>query len=342
MTRNFAIDLFRLIAAFCIMTLHTNLPGFGYEIGSIIRLGGRWAVPFFFIATGYYLGKKLSGDHEFHFILIEKNVLYLISIFLVSSLVYIIYSISCAKFWFANDVGFLLNGTFGHLWFISSMIVGYITIWYIFNMNLKKYLPAISLVVILLAVLFDSYDLFLGKELDYTQIPRFLISIPFMYAGVFLSGKKINKSRLPVWIIIFFTGFILQYIEMAFFYKAYNYTPYEHQMLIGTVIASISLFIICLSINIKENFGSRLGRKYSLFIYLYHAIGYWGIRKILSVFDLVNNEVIQILMPIIGFLFIVSFAILLDRFFSSAFSVLNGNLNQVFGNARYSKRLEKS
>ena len=185
MSRNFTIDLIRLIAAFCIVTLHTNSPILGHDTGSIIRLSGRWAVPFFFITSGFFLGKKIINNKKLHFVDIEINVLNLISIFIISSLVYLIHGTLFSCRWFTNDVGYLLNGAYWHLWFIGSMMFGFIVIWYFYSIKFEKYLLFTSIIIILIAVLSDSYDQLFGKEIDYNQIPRFLTSIPFMYTGVF-------------------------------------------------------------------------------------------------------------------------------------------------------------
>jgi surface polysaccharide O-acyltransferase-like enzyme len=332
MKRNFTIDMVRLIAAFCIMTMHTDLPGFGLGISSIIRLSGRWAVPFFFIATGYFLGSKINNSNRLSINNIEKNVMNLISIFITSSIIYLIHTSIFSHPWFENNVSFLLNGTYWHLWFIGSMIFGYLFIWYIYNAGFERFLPLIAILLLFIAVISDSYDTIINKNFTYEELPRFLTSIPFMYIGIYLSKRNIKQKRLSIWIVIFLIGFILQFIEAFLLYKIYNYPLGEHQMLIGTIVCSVSVFIICLSFNTNENRVSIYGKKYSLFIYLYHIIGYWIIGQLFVAFGIVVSDYIRLLMPLIGFIFMLGITITLDKISPRLFCILNGNLT--VGNTR--------
>ncbi|NJK98229.1 MAG: acyltransferase family protein [Bacteroidales bacterium] len=50
--RNQTIDLFRLLAAFCVICIHVNYTSYNSAI-DILRLLTRWAVPYFFIVSGY-------------------------------------------------------------------------------------------------------------------------------------------------------------------------------------------------------------------------------------------------------------------------------------------------
>lgn len=332
MKRNFTIDMVRLIAAFCVMTMHTDMPGFGLGISSIIRLSGKWTVPFFFIATGYFLGLKINSSNRLSTNNIEKNVVNLISIFIVSSIIYLIHSSIFTHRWFENNVSFLLNGTYWHLWFIGSMIFGYLFIWYIYNIGYERFLPLISILILLIAVFTDSYDTIINKNFAYGEIPRFLTSISFMYIGIYLSKRIFKQERLSIWIIIFLIGFFLQFIEAYLLYKLYKYPLGEPQILIGTIVCSVAIFIICLSFNTNENRISIYGKKYSLFIYLYHIIGYWFIGQLFVVLHIVVSDYIRLLMPLIGFLFMLGLTITLDRISPRLFSILNGNIS--LGNTR--------
>lgn len=334
MKRNFTIDIVKLIAAFCVMSLHIKLPSVGLEIGSIIRLSGRWAIPFFFITTGYFLGLKIKRTNTLNFNVIEKNVINLFSIFIISSIVYLTYNTLVSHKWFSNNVSFLLIGTYWHLWFIGSMIFGYLIIWYIYNIGYQKFLPLITSLLLIIAVFSDSYDIIINKRFNYDELPRFLISIPFMYIGIYLSNRNTSKKRLSIWTIIFILGFILQFFEAYLLYKVYGYTLYEHQMLIGTIVCSIALFNICLSINIKENRMSRYGKKYSLFIYLYQMFGYWFIVHLFIVFGIVVSDYLRLLMPLIGFLFMLGITITLDKVMPRLFLILNGNIRLTAGNKK--------
>ncbi|MEM6380990.1 MAG: acyltransferase family protein, partial [Bacteroidota bacterium] len=158
MNRNYTIDLIRLIASFFILSLHTELPNFNIELGSYIRLAGRWAVPFFFITTGYFIGKKITADNILSFTNIQKNFIELISIFLVASAIYFAWTWAISEFWFFNQTGLFFWGGYWHLWFISAMIFGYFVIWYFYAINQSKLLPTLSIILLIIALYSDSYD----------------------------------------------------------------------------------------------------------------------------------------------------------------------------------------
>lgn len=326
MKRSYTIDLVRFIAAFCVMTLHTPLPSMGHDIGSIVRISGRWAVPFFFMATGYFLGKKITADNKLPMQSIEKNMVKLFSVFFVSSLVYMLYSYLLTPTISFNDIALLVKGTYGHLWFVGSMIVAYIFIWYMYAIGQSKTLPVVALALLVFTVYADAYDLISGKTVIYQQLPRFLSSIPFMYMGLYLSDKKFPQKSLPLWIFVFVVGFLLQYAEAFYFEKVYKYSAYQPQTLIGTIFAAIGIFNICLLAQTNENKAAEYGQKYSLFIYLYHLIGYWFVQKLMTWLGVVSTDYIRLFLPMYGFGFMLTVAILLDKFLPRLFSILNGDI----------------
>lgn len=62
MKRKNGIDLFRLIGAFFIMCIHAEYGKLNQEYVDNLRLFSRWAVPFFFITTGFFLGSKIQKN----------------------------------------------------------------------------------------------------------------------------------------------------------------------------------------------------------------------------------------------------------------------------------------
>ncbi|HAM4931198.1 TPA: hypothetical protein IBZ33_001915 [Escherichia coli] len=47
----------KIIAAFCIVVVHSGtFPEFGYLVGGLLENCTRWALPFFFLTSGFMLG----------------------------------------------------------------------------------------------------------------------------------------------------------------------------------------------------------------------------------------------------------------------------------------------
>ena len=323
MNRMNGIDLVRLFGAFCVLMLHTDYGNINQEYVSVLRLFSRWAVPFFFMVTGFFIGNKIE-DNRLDFIKIQNSIIKLISIFIVSSSIYL-FPRYLLRGSFPNSLNCILVGTNFHLWFIGSLIFGYLFIWYLVYINKFKFLTYISISILLLALITDSYDLLLNLHLKYSMY-RFLLSIPFMHIGIYLSKKNIQFSNNFL-IILIIVGFIIQFIESYLFSYLFDYNAYKHQFLIGTIIVSIPIFILSCRMNIKENKLSKWGNEYSLFIYLYHYLVYMFLDIIISSSVPSYARQIKMFFPIIGFIITLFSAMLLKKYFKRAYKILLGNIN---------------
>src|SRR5574338_1082970 len=58
--RNLSIDTLRLFAALEVIFLHVTFQQLPRLAAIGIRLQARWAVPFFFIISGYFLARRLA------------------------------------------------------------------------------------------------------------------------------------------------------------------------------------------------------------------------------------------------------------------------------------------
>jgi surface polysaccharide O-acyltransferase-like enzyme len=320
MTRKNGIDLFRLIGAFFIITVHTTYGNLNPDYVDQIRLLARWAVPFFFMATGYFLGNKIDNG-TLPFQRIQHNVSMLITIMIVSSIVYMPVN---------RQINYktenLLVGTYHHLWFIGALLTGYLFIWYMYFIKKNRFLPYVSVLILGLAVFSDSYDQILGKNIEY-NFYRFLLSIPFMYIGILISNSNARRFKKMPMIGLVIAGMAVQILEANYFKNAFGYSRFLHQFLIGTIIISIPLFILSTLIDIGESKWTIWGRKHALFIYLYHPIGLLLINAAIGKFLPNYAGIVLIFSPIIGFLLMLSVAIILDNFLPFIYQLLNGNLH---------------
>jgi hypothetical protein len=322
MDRRNGVDLFRLIGAFFIMCLHTGYGNLNQEYVDNLRLLSRWAVLFYFITTGFFLGHKIENNN-LDFKRIQNNVSRLISILIVSSIFYLPIDLITGDI--SNSIANILTGSYFHLWFIGSLLIGYIFIWHFLYIKKNKALYYISISLLLFALLADSYDLLFNKSLVFVLF-RFLLSIPFMYIGILLSKRENNLVNNKLLIGLVLMGFVIQFIEAELLLKLFDYKKYKHQFLIGTIVAAIALFVLSTKVNLKENRFSKWGRQHSLFIYLYHPLIYiitWGIVN-----KIVPNyyDFIKMFSPLIGFILTLAVAIILKSTFPGIYNVMNGNL----------------
>jgi hypothetical protein len=227
-----------------------------------------------------------------------------------------------------NDkIDLLLTGTFFHLWFLGSLLFGYIITWYFHAIQQLKALYALGFMIILLALFSDSYDLVLGKQVPF-DLPQFLLSIPFLTIGLIIGRKeRIGTSKMYLWALVVI-GFFIQFGETILFENNFGLNRLYHVFLVGTFIFSVPLFIVAINTAINDNRFSRWGLKYSLFIYLYHM---WALIIIDSIAKRVVPHYllsVQVVYPIIAFLLTLTTAIFLDKFLPSIFAILIGDFSR--------------
>ncbi|MBE8726314.1 acyltransferase family protein [Flavobacterium hungaricum] len=322
MDRKNGIDFFRLIGALAVMCIHASFGSLSNEYVYTLRLFSRWAVPFFFLASGFFLGPKIEHN-TLDFKRIQKNISLLISIIVVSFVIYLPICFKTKSM--PKNIVDIFIGVQPHLWFLGSLLTGYIVIWYLYFIKKSWILPYLSAGILIGALFTDSYDQFIHKNLGFFSI-RFLLSIPFMYIGIMVSKKQPFKISNTLLIGLILLGFIIQYFETEVFLNLFDYPKIKHQFLFGTIIYSISLFILASKINLPENRFSEWGRKYSLFIYLYHPLIYFIMLQSLNKIIPDYSNFIMMFSPIIGFIFLIILAVNLEKYLPKLSNILNGNL----------------
>ena len=142
----------------------------------------------------------------------------------------------------------------------------------------------------------------------------------------------VNEEKLSAYtnlktsLLFFIATLVLLVVEIGFHGGAAKALYLQMYMFLPFVV--ISLFAV--SYNVKDGFGvslaSELGRKYSLFIYLFHM----PLIKILSklfeiVFKTQNRfEMFSILLAAVVFIFTLLGAVFLDKYINISFNILTG------------------
>jgi surface polysaccharide O-acyltransferase-like enzyme len=326
-SRNQSVDTFRLLAAFGIIILHVEYPNVPHEIAIGLRLISRWAIPFFFIFSGYFLAANKAKTERLN---VQPAVERLIWVFLIWSFIYAFVVIdqhdinTSIKRIISPD--FIVFGNFVHLWFIPALIYGYLFVAFCFNFNLKRLLMILSVVAIVVALFSGAYAVVdLHIPFDYDAARNWL-SIPFLYIGSLLYEKGHPSWRISMLLIVFGAG--LQVFEARFLYDKFGFSPYEHQFLIGTIPFAIGMAGLALSDLklLKHPLLGNWGKEYSLGIYLIHPLLVFLTFKFMGFFvpGLLSNPIWQLFFPLF-LLFMAIFVLgLIYRYFPLGFNVLFG------------------
>jgi surface polysaccharide O-acyltransferase-like enzyme len=260
--RIFGLDAFRLLAMLGVITLHT-LP-IDDSIGTLLRLCSDWGVPFFFLVSGYFLAGKSGVERTFASIA-KTVVIFCVASVLLFPLTVFNYGLKGA---FDNAVGqqVLLRGTYFHLWFLSSMIIGLLFIAVSDYYRLRFLLPVVAIMSIAAYLLLGNY--YPGSE-RFLTIARQFCSIPLIWIGMQLSTFKMSRSTA---VLLLCGGLVLQIAEALCIHKFLGKTGEDFVFLIGTIPCSVGVFGI--AANLPDSPWVRSlaakGSRYALGIYIIH------------------------------------------------------------------------
>lgn len=332
-TRNNTIDVFKLIASFFIIMLHVSYGTASETLVGIYRLTARFGVPFFFMAGGYFYQRSLERSA---IIALKKNLGKIFGIIIISNLVYIPYTyISIHHLYLLQDI---TVGNCFNLWYLYSLILGITAMYLLFKWKANFIILSFIILCILIAVLLtDSHSYILGDPhpLLFRYYVRPLISIPCMLiGGLFYKCDGFKKyAGKTTGITLLVTGLIAQIAEAELIHVFAHRSIVIHQFLIGTFIYSMGVFILALSLNIKNNWLGRTGEKYSLFIYLYHPV-LIIILNLLNYTSAINGNLI-LLLPVPIFFITLFTGVLLDKYVHFVFLLLNGSIKEAFEKKPY-------
>jgi surface polysaccharide O-acyltransferase-like enzyme len=322
--RSYTVDNFRLLGALTVIILHTiHIQDVPQAIFFGIKNLTRWAVPFFFLVSGFYFEKAYRSDPG---IALTKRLKNLIGIFLSVNIIYFFFSLYEGTPLTANfSISTLILGFYHHLWFIGAMIFGYLFMWFVLEQKPSAKTLLTLIVASLLFVLFTgSYARVLGFFEPNNAYSRTLIAIPFLLTGFcFARYNLLNRINLPVAFIITAFGISLQLAEpFVLYYTIKNFSPVGNDLLFGTVFFSIGMFLLAMKINNpKDTLTTKLGRDYSLLLYLYHPL----IMGLLPWAALSGHYSFSWLKPAIVFTICTLLIVFLDRKAPPVYRFINGS-----------------
>ncbi len=262
--RNNSIDIFRLVSAILVVSIHTvPLVEVNHNISYIITyIIPRIAVPFFFCVSGYYYVKKLKNSDDVKNILIN-TLKKLLVVYIIWSIIYFakdfiiilknndsIYNfiIKCIK-------NFFIYGSYIQLWYFPALMYSLIIITIFIKRNHVKILFIISIILYIIGCLgcswyvIGNYIPLINKLINGQQfivIRRiFLTGLPFTVLGYFINSteQKFNIKNRRNLLILSILLFIIEN------------TLVIHLNLQKNVVISLSLYVFLyfIMINLLTN-----------------------------------------------------------------------------------------
>lgn len=277
-SRNCSLDLLKTISSFMIVCIHFKFPG---EFGHFITIIARFAVPIFFMISGYF---SYNNSLE----KIKNKTLHIIKLYLLGFVIYFCFNIgtnlfSCnfkdifdylsSYFNIRNIACFLLFNdsiTVLHIWFLAALTYCYVIQYFIFKLKIKdKIVYVISCILLLVNLIFGAGLSCVGIELPLCLIRNFLfMGFPFFVFGQFIRKNEdaIVKTVNIKHIFILIAVSLLETIVML-------RINWKEDLYLGSILSAFVLFFVALKLK-NRSYNPKLILLFntSTSIYLIHVL----------------------------------------------------------------------
>lgn len=295
MIKNYnCIDLTKFIMAILVVVAHSAPLSDISEVWNfyVADAIARIAVPFFFVASGFFLFKKIdlkNLDDK-----IVKNYCYgIMSLYLTWTVIY--FPISLYHIYKADDglcaileyvLNFFLRGSYFHFWYLPASVVAVLVIWYLlkkkFSLQTITLIGFLFFIIAMLARGYYGFYLMMFPEGTFVNDVMLAIGkvIPpingltkgliFIALGAMVAKEYFDYSKKTV-IIGCLISLIVWNIENMFLYE-FNIWHVASNASLTLIPATLFTFLLTTKIKLRNWAGWVILRKMSLYIYLIHPI----------------------------------------------------------------------
>lgn len=307
--RIWGVDLFRVLAVFAVICIHSRpFDGINTPLAVFVNQSARFAVPFFFVTSGFFFGRKLRDGHPVGALFLQYSRR-LLTAFGVWSLVYLLYPRDFLKAavldravgwdwldaltldvyrncqWIAEHPGrFMLSGSAPHLWFIVSLgtSIGILSI--LAALGLQRSILYIAVPLYVLALLGGSYSTTpFGLRLPFDVEHSPFVSTLYVGLGCLLAQSRVKVS-LSWAVAIAACGLALHLAEGLVIFLVYGTPMAYHEALLGTVPYGLGVVLTALAMpHVGRRWVRLLGGKYMLGVYTSHVLIMDVVRPVMFV-----------------------------------------------------------
>lgn len=264
-----------MFAALCVIIIHVDFVSLP-RLLIAAKILCYWALTFFFVTSGYFIAEKWARTGSLDMQPLIERMGW---VFVFWALIYLPLKIETENldwrgvFDTLTTPIFFYNGDSYHLWYISATAVACLFIAACYRYRAQPLLIAASIAAVGMLALASGYQFI---AVDFTQttvisLARFWRAVPLIYLGFLVYQKGIPSWRVSVFFIIF--GLLMLPAEIKFISWYYGHSAYQ-ELLLGSI--PIGFGVACLGLNNLKIFQrpllAKLGREYSLGIYLIHPL----------------------------------------------------------------------
>lgn len=284
-TYNIAIDGMRIVAILAVIAIHTttrileasdfNLQGYSFSL--FINQASRFAVPLFFMISGFVLELNYSYNQSYLGYL-QKRLTKIFLPYLFWSAIYyfFIYTKHTISFFQTLFVG----AASYQLYFIPTLIIFYI-LFPLIHRNYRFIANKWILIILGLVQLFLLYQEYYIEPLPYF----YPVSIAFLNFYIFILGmvfsrnlnllQKIGKWKILLSALFIILAFVVFFEGKLLYLKTHNYLFFYSQwrpsvFFYSVVLASL-MYVLFNKNNLNKTFVKNLSRL-SFFVFFIHVI----------------------------------------------------------------------
>ncbi|MBE6794735.1 MAG: acyltransferase [Ruminococcaceae bacterium] len=287
-----AIDLTKFIFAILVVSIHTNPLEAYTEFGNwfLIDVVAGLAVPFFFMASGYFLFSKLIYENgkikkcKENFSRFKKYYLRIFLLYFIWSIIYLCWQIPEWIYldWFSFNAikDYLLSavasGSYYHFWYILSLLYVIPIMYFVLrHINVKIY-AIIMAVIYVFGVLFYTYGnqyspYILIRAWNIFPVPfvSILLIMPSVSTCLFIDKLRIKNTTNLLLFVVFYIFFAIESVLFKFYTERTANTQYA-LLIVPTIFFLFSWVKKC-DLHISNQTSVFL-RNMSSIVYLAHPM----------------------------------------------------------------------
>ena len=263
------VDLFKFIGSIFIFLMHINIWGDSLQLRFQWELLSRWAVPFFFIISSFFLfrkeGDNANIDNQSLRIYVQRVFSLYISWFIINvpSIIYLRLvrpGIAKLSTWIAFIKGIILSSSFAGSWFLLSSIVSAYLLFLLSKRFKTITCVLFAIIPYTLCLLTSAYGGVLTEKMS--GVLTWLCFPLNIFGGLlyFSIGKLIyekmdiiQKAPLSILGLLSVLFFVLYFIEIKQTMNEGIYWSSDYAIAIIPLALSLSLFCLKSTLKVKKS-----------------------------------------------------------------------------------------
>lgn len=301
--RNETLNFLKGLACFAVVFIHSHFPGI---TGDVVWRLAQWAVPVFFMISGYY---AYSGDREWLRATLARRRGHILRLSVYATLFYLAIQLVTwagkGVLFHSPDWGLLAESLVkfalvqavepfgGHLWFLWALLYAYIIMEWINRCNAWRAAYRLMWLLFIVKIALSGVD----TPLDWHLTGNWLLSgLPYVLMGRYIAEHRdyiFAQARTPQLLAVGTLGAL---------YSLYRLTGYSGDLSeLGIVMLALALFVWATKkpAAIHCPTLAKIGDAYSLNIYIFHVLVIKVVQKIVKLTHCDDSALVLWLTPIL-------------------------------------------